>query len=86
MYAKVDGEMYTFDTEDASGLISLGDASTRLVSVSASYLLSPGVKLFGGVQHYDMEAEATTAGGGTINSDARNGEATMALIGTKLSF
>lgn len=54
------------------------DDEINLISIGAAYNVGPGVKLFGGVQDVDWEDDG--------NAAANEGDATLVIIGTKLSF
>lgn len=65
---------YSQDDTRASGQ----DDEMRIISVGAQYAVGPGIKLFGGVQDFDWEDDG--------NNPANEGDATVVVLGTKLSF
>lgn len=87
-YMFADREFNTIGLGESEGLSLTTEAETELISISGAYAISPGVQLFGGVQLIDQKL------GGDLNgrtvpsayNEDYNGEATIAVIGTKLSF
>jgi predicted porin len=61
------------------------DNETTLISVSGSYVVAAGIKMFGGVQHIEQSANASAMGRSFDIDDTQN-DATIAIIGTKLTF
>jgi hypothetical protein len=70
------GATYQEATGDIGGVNR--DDQTEFVSVGGAYNLGPGIKLFAGVQLFDFEDSSGVA--------TNEGDATVGVIGTKLSF
>ncbi|MDP6876336.1 MAG: porin [Alphaproteobacteria bacterium] len=65
-----------------AGTKSARDDETKYISVGGTYNLGPGIKLFGGLQFWDFQDSANVAAA----SPGTEGDNTIGVIGTKLSF
>lgn len=64
------------------GVKSTRDDETKYLSVAGTYNLGPGIQLYGGMQFWDFQDSANIAGA----SPATEGDNTIGVFGTKLSF
>ena len=66
----------------AAGTKSARDDEIELSTISASYALGPGIKMFGGLMFFDFQDSTNAAG----LAPGNEGDNTIGVIGTKLSF
>jgi predicted porin len=78
---------------ETDGITGFSDDEHDYYSLGVRYAIGPGVTLIGGVQHHDIDASRNAAGvlrgaaaGGSFLPAAADGQATVFLLGTALSF
>jgi predicted porin len=82
------GATYWHLEQDGLVTTTNSDAEGDYYSLGVRYAIGPGVTLIGGVQHYQTDASTNAAGVNVATgaTGAADGDATVFLLGTALSF